>query len=133
MKTRLYYQNIRGINTKLQDVFQISTTTEYSIVTITETCLDSNVYNSKILDAHISTVLLCGRVLWTYLRLTCGGGVCLKPIYLNSKITSGFKELCSVDIFGAKISASLYTYYIILLYIPSNNSIETYHFVTEIF
>lgn len=70
-------------------------------------------------------------------HLSRGGGVCiaidnnLKPIDLNLKGSTSFKDLFNVDIVGAKISIDICVYYIILIYIPPNNPVQLLHSVLD--
>lgn len=71
-------------------------------------------------------------------RFSRGEGLCLaiknslKPIDLNLKTTSVFKELYIVDTVGGEIFVDFYVYYIILLHFTSNTSTEMCNFAIKI-
>lgn len=127
---------MRGINTKLHETFHHSILSEYSIIAVTETWLNSSVADSEIFDTSKYTVLRCDRD-FANTHLSRGGGVCiavkncLKPIDLSLKKNTNFKNLFNIDIVGVKITIDVYVYYIIVLYIPPNNPVQLLDSVTE--
>ncbi|XP_044591953.1 uncharacterized protein LOC123270083 [Cotesia glomerata] len=56
----LYYQNVRGLNTKLDDIFSKTYMVEYDIFAFSETWLKSGVHNSEIFNNNYS-VFRCDR------------------------------------------------------------------------
>ena len=45
---RIYYQNVRGLKTKIDDFFLAVTEAEYDVIVLTETWLDDSVYSSQL-------------------------------------------------------------------------------------
>lgn len=50
MAVNIYYQNVRGLRTKTDDVFKNILINNYNVIVFTETWLNSNVTNSEFID-----------------------------------------------------------------------------------
>lgn len=56
----LYYQNVRGLNTKLKDLVLAINTCQYEILAFTETWLNSHIMNTEILSPNFN-IIRCDR------------------------------------------------------------------------
>ncbi|CAH2083313.1 unnamed protein product [Euphydryas editha] len=50
MAVNIYYQNVRGLRTKTEDVLTNVLINSYNVIVFTETWLNSNVTNSEFID-----------------------------------------------------------------------------------
>lgn len=127
---------MRGINSKLHDIYHESTCHSFAILAITETWLSNSVADGEIFDTNFYSVFRCDRD-FENVNLVRGGGVCLgiestlTPISLNLKSNPLFADLKHIDILGIKLKYNHFTFYIVLLYIPPNTSIETYRYIFD--
>ncbi|CAH2084486.1 unnamed protein product [Euphydryas editha] len=53
----IYYQNVRGIRTKLHDVYKNVLTCNYQVIVFTETWLNDNIFTAEILDDRYQGIL----------------------------------------------------------------------------
>ena len=70
---RVYYQNVRGLRTKIDDFFLTVTECDYDVIVLTETWLDTNI-NSVQLFGNVFSVYRCDRNRQNSTK-TRGGGV----------------------------------------------------------
>lgn len=132
----IYYQNVRGLNTKLNILYNSLTASSYDILALSETWLDSNIENSEIV--HENYVLFRSDRDKAATNRSRGGGVMLavrsslNAVNLNLK-NSSFRELSFIDIVGVKIVLNHYHFYVFALYIPPNMSSDFYNSVFDTF
>ena len=69
----MYYQNVRGLRKKLNDLRLVLSETEYKIVILTETWLNNNINNELFNDDRYS-IYRCDRTT-TNNTFSIGGGV----------------------------------------------------------
>lgn len=124
------------MNTKLGTLSSNATMCNYDILAFTETWLNQNVQNSEILDNKF-TIFRSDRNIQE-LDVSRGGGVMLA---VNSNLTAlnlnlsqtNFNNIPSIDIIGLKIILDHYYFYLFVIYIPPNMSIDCYYSVFDAF
>lgn len=129
---------MRWINSKLSTVLNATLQSTYAMIAITETGIGSSVEDSEFMNVDKYAVFRCDRDFITSER-SRGGGVCLaidwalNPINLNVKSSSEFNNLFLIDVVGAKVRLNLVTYYVFVIYIPPDISLEMYNSIFDIF
>lgn len=124
----LYYQNVRGLNSKLADFYNGTIAVGFDIYAITETWLDSGVANGEIFDQSYE-VFRSDRN-FHRLGLSRGGGVLLavksdfKPLHIS--LSSAFEELPSVDVAAARLNVGTGTLMLCCVYVPPNLPVSQY-------
>lgn len=121
--------NVRGLNTKVVDLFNFTTHTDCNMVCLTETWLNSNVHDSEICCDKFH-VFRCDRK-YELFGLTRGGG-CL--IMINKTFTVNLVNLehlhtnfSNIDIVGVKIMLKSGTLFVFVVYIPPNSNTQLYN------
>ena len=119
----IYYQNVRGLNTKVNEFYAASTLAKFDVYALAETWLTSNVTSSELFNEKY-TVIRHDHV------LSRGGGVLLLPVKSNYKIVpldlSLFHSTVpSVDVVGANITFSSASIYVFFVYIPPALNTDT--------
>ena len=130
-----------GLNSKMSTffrcLFNAVNSSDYSVIAITESWLESGVNNCELFDPNKFAVYRCDR---DFINTNCsrGGGVMLAidsslcSADLKLKTTTQFRDLYFIDILGVQIKVEFYCYYIILIYIPPNTTLDCYDLVFEI-
>jgi hypothetical protein len=72
----LYYQNVGGMNSKINYFFNSASTCDFDLIAISETWLSDCVYSSELVDHDLFSLFRCDRNFAT-LALSRGGGVLL--------------------------------------------------------
>lgn len=132
----IYYQNVRGLNTKTIQFYNAVSTSNYSVIALTESWLHSAVKNVELFNTDAFSVYRCDRdVINT--NYNHGGGVLLAidssvhSIDLRLKETTNFKNLYQIDIVGVKIKIDYYFCFILLIYIPPNVHVDLYNSIFD--
>lgn len=122
------YQNVRGLNTKLDEFYSYMSDAECDIVAISETWLQPDVGDSELLPNHYQ-VFRKDRNLEVTGRRT-GGGVLLafKDHIQCSKVDTTFFSLNfpDIDLLICKCILKHKTFYVLLLYVPPSVPVETF-------
>lgn len=132
----MYYQNVRGLNTKLNDFFNSVTASNFSIIAVTETWLSSHIKNAELFPDNY-LVFRSDRK-FSVLGLSRGGGSLLAvkadyravPLDLSGSI---FENLPSVDIVGAKVTLLRTVLTLICVYVPPNFTVAQYKSLFDAF
>ena len=127
-----YYQNVRGLNSKISAIYNQLISTHYDIIACSETWLKPDTCSSQIFGPDFVT-FRSDRV------NKQGGGVCLaikdsNRFRIHTIDTSNLKVACSsIDVVGVEIKTMAWTLTVILVYIPPHvNSNEHLHFLEEL-
>ena len=117
----IYYQNVRGLNTKLNELSTNILSNDYSIIALTETWLDSSVYDCEVCKEQYR-VYRVDRVRGSTGR---GGGVLTAvkeglAVLKAEPVSSSFEGLL------LKISIHGQTWFIVNVYIPPSSKVEVY-------
>ncbi|XP_024890211.1 uncharacterized protein LOC112466380 [Temnothorax curvispinosus] len=120
----VYYQNVRGMNSKLNTFLTSPDILSYDIVAITESWLSSSVHSHEAFDSQCFFVYRNDRV------DRIGGGVLL-AIRSNLKsmlfpLLNYPAELSDINIICVKVESLHKPFYIILFYISPNNKLTVY-------
>jgi Reverse transcriptase (RNA-dependent DNA polymerase) len=128
-----YYQNARGLNTKTTDFLLSSSLSEFHLIAITESWLQSNVMSSELFDANY-LVFRQDRNLAAN-NVSRGGGVMLgvredcDALELN---LTRFRNLFSaIDLLGVKLIHNFKTIYVFVVYVPPNVDINQFQLFLE--
>lgn len=121
-----FYQNVRGLNTKLTEVYNNTLESEYDLVAITETWLKDSVSDSEIINNNY--VLFRSDRKFNLCNKTKGGGVML-AVKNNLKATNVPVNLQNVeiDLLCVKIYLEFKHFYVIVFYLPPNSTQTTYN------
>lgn len=129
-----YYQNVRGVRTKTNDLLVSSTVArQYDIVAFTETWLNDSFSNAEIFDTNLYDVFRCDRN-FEATNMERGGGVLIaldkKLNALNFDFKSNcdiFNDLIFIDIVSVRLKVKNNNYfYIFVVYIPPNTDCDNY-------
>jgi hypothetical protein len=82
MKLKIYYQNVRGTNSKTHGILRRVVNTNYSIIAFSESWLKPGVFSREIFDDRYS-VFRRDRSSQTSSKMT-GGGVCIAVMNSNA-------------------------------------------------
>lgn len=126
----VYYQNVRGLNTKVTDFFNAVASSNFSFIAVTETWLSAHVSNAELFPSAY-TVFRSDRK-FSQLGLSRGGGALLAvrdgyealPLDLSGSL---FVNLPSVDIVGAKVALQGKTLTLVCVYVPPNFTVAQYN------
>lgn len=125
----VYYQNVRGLNTKIGDFSNAVASSNFDILAITETWLDVHIDSAELFtDAY--NVFRSDRQ-YSRLGVSRGGGVLLAvgSAFKSSSLDledSPFRDLHSVDIVGARVLLGGGNLLVICVYVPPNFTIAQY-------
>ena len=130
-----YYQNVRGLNTKVEEFYNITSTCEYQIIGLSETWLSDDVSDAELFPACY-TVFRSDRNFATT-GLSRGGGVLLAVDSSFKCIRINVDALCTafpgIDILGCKVVLSNVSVSIFVLYIPPTISSNEFDLFIETF
>lgn len=103
---------MRGVNTQTNCLLNSSSTSDFSIIAITETWLNSTVNSVEFFHTHKYTVYRCDGN-FSDTNTTRGGGVALEinSVDLKRNSSTCFKDLSFIDILGAKDFADNCTFF----------------------
>ena len=132
---KIYYQNARGIKTKLKNFYNNSHTNDYNILCITETWLNDKIDDSKILNNNYS-IFRNDRNL-DITDKEEGGGVFVaiqKNMIFHRclKWESELKNL-NIELVWLEINLAKETIYLCNIYIPSYTKVNDYSAILEHF
>lgn len=130
----VYYQNVRGLKSKTNVIFNTISTCKYDIIAFAETWLDSSISDPEIFNTQYNVCRSDRNFEKT--GLARGGGVLLainrnfsvKSLDFNAK----FDNLPLIDIVGAKIIVDFCAFFVIVCYIPPNISTDCYNLFFDI-
>lgn len=122
----VYFQNCRGLRTKLHEFYDEVLVSDFEIVIIIETWLCEDIYDSEIADLNQYAVLRADRDLKLPEKAWGGGVLCLVKVsnklkIVKHKTVSVHFEALSIDL---KINNRLFTF--LIVYIPPRSKNEDY-------
>lgn len=127
-----YYQNVRRLRTKTQELFLTTlTATQYDVIAFTESWLNSNFTNFELFDVHFYDTFRCDRN-YESINVNRGGVVfavnkTLNPLFIDlNAVWDIARELVMLDILCIRINFLGNILYILLLYIPLKTTCDTY-------
>lgn len=119
----VYYQNVRGLRTKTNELFAALSVCDYDVVVLTETWLNENVLDSELTDEYV--IYRRDRSVLTSERLR-GGGVL---IGIKKNITSNVIDFVGADrLEQVAIRATVEDVSLVVcaIYLPPNTELELY-------
>lgn len=124
MDLNIYYQNVRGLKTKLANIYNQISANNFDVIMLSETWLNNSVLNSEICDSNRYTVFRRDR---EDPCKTQGGGVLIAVSReLNSKIQDSWHSSAE-DLWVTVASAdNKVKIHICCTYIPPNSDIDQY-------
>lgn len=130
----IYYQNVRGLKTKVQEVHLASQISIYGIICFTETWIDKGVFDNELFSGRYN-VFRADRKFQT-LGLVRGGGVLCaidkEYVTIDINLNEIILHIPSIDLLGLKIKAGQYTFILFVIYIPPNSSNLIYERLFEL-
>lgn len=130
----VYYQNVRGVSTKINEIFNAVASCNYDVIAFTETWMNSSIVESELFPPNFLPFRSDRK--FEALEVSKGGGVCLAfrgDMSVVKLDTSLFDVLVSVDIVGVKLLFNNINIYFFALYIPPKATVETYESLYELF
>lgn len=125
----IYYQNVRGLKTKLSTTYLLSQQTNFDLFCFTETFLDSTVLDTEIFDSEYFTVFRTDRSNLNSSKKS-GGGVLIAA--KCDYPANSFDLLNSdVEMVAVKLKFSSHHVYLFCVYIPPNMPAELYQKCSE--
>ena len=121
----IYYQNVRGLNTKIDEFSENVLICQYDVIVLTETWLHEGVYSSELFHAKYN-VYRCDR------RGTKRGGgvlVAIKEGYESKHISVN----CETEALVVKLNFNNRFYYIVAPYFAPSSNVKTYRSLNKIF
>ena len=116
----IYYQNVRGLNTKVGSFYSSASECQFEIICLTETWLSYGISSSE-LFSHSYNVLRCDRQ-FEPTGLSRGGGVLIATNsdiqFFRDDLSEFHTNFSFIDIIGKKYFLQHTTFYIFTLYIP---------------
>lgn len=124
----IYYQNVRGLNTKLLNLYNSTVNCCYDLVAFTETWLNSSVSDSEVFCQGY--VVFRSDRNFDLTNTRTGGGVILALNRLYHATKLDFSDLSNqlpmVDIVGVKLFLKSIEWYIFVIYIPPGSKSMIY-------
>ena len=124
----LYYQNIRGCRTKLNDLSASITSSNFDLIALSETWLDSDISDSEIVNSGY--VIFRKDRNFDGTRTSRGGGVLLAvsvTCACSQLNTNTFHvAVPSIDVIGIKVVLGKYSHYVFNVYVPPNLPFASY-------
>lgn len=124
-KFNIYYQNVRGIRSKVHDVYKNILLTDYKVIVFTETWLNSSISKSEFIDSRY-VVYRRDRESSSNSKLEGGGVLIAVSREYSSSRAQNWESCCedlwvnvSVDINGGKRTVT-----ICAVYLPSPANYE---------
>jgi hypothetical protein len=127
----LYYQNVRGLNSKLQDIRLSSSSAPYDCIALSETWLSESVLDGEVLDLDAYNLFRCDRN-FSECGNRRGGGVLLavrrtiRAVCLHINELDDSRMPKHVDILLVRIFLDSCSVIICLVYIPPACRIDDY-------
>lgn len=130
----LYYQNVRGLNTKIDMFFRTISECEYDVLGLTETWLNENVSSSELFNDEY-VVFRCDRN-FRESEISRGGGVLVaaRSNFSSSRLDFSYitNLIHSIEIVGLKIDCSHSSIIILVVYIPPNIHLNEFELFFEL-
>lgn len=135
----IYYQNVRGIRTKLQDVYKNVLLCNYQVIIFTETWLNDNIFTAEILDDRYQ-IFRRDRQSNTFSKDKDGGGVLIAVLKsLSACRNNNLESFCedlwiTIEYQNHKIHLCAMCYLCVYaIYLPPPAKIECVsHFTTRL-
>ncbi|XP_044597272.1 uncharacterized protein LOC123273866 isoform X1 [Cotesia glomerata] len=128
----LYYQNVRGLNSKLDQIYSKSFMAEYDLFAFSETWLKSGVFDNEIFNNNYS-VFRCDRR--EEFRRSGGGVLIACRNSLNVaplKFNNILKEFLQIEIVGIQIINHGLKIHLVTIYIPPDLPAQIYSDILEL-
>lgn len=130
----IFYQNVRGLRSKVHDFYSATQANQFHLIALTETWLDSSFFNSELFCANY-TVYRKDRN-FDLTNTSRGGGVLLA---LDNKYSASLLNIDditnavpSVDTLGIKINLNASCLIVIVMYFPPSTSTQLYTLVFDL-
>mgnify|MGYP005983473333 CR=1 FL=1 len=132
----MYYQNVRGLNSKLTHFLNSVSSCDFDLIALSETWLHSGVFNSELFNSNYLVVRKDRDFLNT--NKSRGGGVLIgiKSDLIFSEVdlsSTPFSNLHLVDILAVKVLISSFSIILVVIYIPPSLPLEYYHQIFDAF
>lgn len=124
-KVQAYYQNVRGLRTKVSEYYLATTSCTYGVIALTETSLNPSTYNGELFDSSEFFVYRCDRSTLNS-DSDLGGGVL---IAVRSHISSELVTVPGtegVEMVVVRLEFERSNIFVCCVYIPFGSDVSTY-------
>nr|CAI5831217.1 unnamed protein product [Callosobruchus analis] len=131
-----YFQNVRGLNTKVNELYTAVLASDFDFIALAETWLCKDVLSSELFPPEFSVVRSDRDLAKTNTK--SGGGVLLAYRCENFSIVSIDLKMFSdalplIDIIGAKCKTHFCTLYVYVIYVPPQVHISEFELFLDLF
>ena len=122
----IYYQNVRGLNTKTNILYNASLIDHFKVIAFTKTCLNSTINSCELFNLSLYNVFRGDRK-YHLLNKQRGGGVMLAVDKSYRAVQLEVPNVPDIiDLLCVKVFLSSRFIYVIVLYIPPGINVEEY-------
>ncbi|XP_058830218.1 uncharacterized protein LOC131689268 isoform X2 [Topomyia yanbarensis] len=119
---RLYYQNVRGLRTKIEDLYLAALDGDYDIYVLTETWLDDRITSMQLFGDSYA-VYRADRSAHNSVHGR-GGGVLVAVSFALASCDFGVDSSSSIEVVWTKITTQTKSYFIGAVYIPPEKRLD---------
>lgn len=132
---RCYYQNVRGLNSKVDYFYSAISDSEFDLISIAETWLTEEVSSSELFQLSVYDVFRCDRKFCQVNKVRGGGVLIAVKNHFKSEILPTchiFASNCSeIDLLVVKVEIGNHLLHVITVYIPGDIPLETFELFFE--
>lgn len=130
MTLNVYYQNVRGLRTKLKDFKLNVNANSHDIILITESWLHSGIFDSEIVDLSEYSIFRRDRGSTSSGKIEGGGVFIAVKNYLKPSSIQGFQS--DAEDAWAQISLGNHKISLCCVYLPPGNKESASYFTTKL-
>lgn len=134
-KITCYYQNVRGLNTKINSFYNAVATLDFDVIAITETWLGPQVHDNELFHGDYDVFRSDRNFSQLGLSRVGGALIAVKSCHRAVRVDLGhiFVDLPSVDIVATKLSLQGRAFLIFCVYIPPLFNLDRYQLLFDAF
>lgn len=125
----MYYQNVRGLNTKTHEFFNASSSSQYRLIALTETWLHEELKSTELFNDNF--IVFRSDRNFSATNTKRGGGVLIAINKELSAVELNLSRICceiqKIDIVGVKIAVKHQIIFIFVVYIPPGLNQDYYN------
>lgn len=127
-----YYQNVRGLRTKTSNFLLSSTSCYHDVIALTETSLNSSLFDGELFDTSQFLVYRCDRSMLNSVSDVGGGVLIAVRSHIKSELVT-IPDVNEVEMVIVKLHLDQMNIFISCIYIPSGSPIATYQLYNDTF
>lgn len=131
MAVSIYYQNVTGLRTKLDEFKMIATVNAHDIICITESWLNSGIIDSELIDLNNYTIFRRDRSTSSVVK-TDGGGVFI-AIKNKFKPTRATELQSDAEDIWIVLKFGIINLFICCVYLPPGNQFASASFISRLY